>query len=123
MSRGSSIMDSHSKSSSAKWLRGQTRTVRSGDASNATGICRNGWFGGSSALGRKERQVVSDVKLHAVDLSQEPRSRRAVVHWVGFGPAELGYLVLKPGDAFQSPLQLLVVRDHDPSSTISIMPR
>jgi len=57
-------------------------------------------------------EILADRQLHAVDLSEKTRHRRPVIDRIGFGPAQVGRLLVEPGDPVQDRLQLLIVGDH-----------
>jgi hypothetical protein len=68
--------------------------------------CRFLGFGG------QETAILSDIELHPVDLSQESAYGRAIVRGVCLRLPETGYLAVKPVNAIQSRLKLLIVSDH-----------
>ena len=69
------------------------------DANNATAVYGGTCCGDSSFLNRKKTEILSDLELHTVDLRQKSGRRRTVVHRVRLGRAEMGELLLEPGDA------------------------
>ena len=71
----------------------------------------------------QETEIFANLQLHTVDLGEKPGNRCPVVHRIGFRVAQMSCLALKPRNAFQSRLQLLIVCNHVPSRTISTMPR
>ena len=71
----------------------------------------------------QEAEIFSDFELHAVNLGQEAGNGGPVIHRIGLRLAQMRHLVLKPGDAFQSRLELLIVFNHVPSGRISTMPQ
>jgi hypothetical protein len=70
----------------------------------------------------KEADVFAELQLHPVDLGQETGNRGPVIHRVGFRLAEVGDLLLEPGDTVQGRLQLLVIRIHSFSAHSSVLP-
>jgi serine/threonine protein kinase len=86
---------------------------------------RHAWHGsgGSNFFCREKPQVFSDFQLHAINLGQKARSGSPIIDRIRFSVSQVSHLFLEPCDSFVGCLRLPVVRNHDPSGTISTMPR
>jgi len=72
---------------------------------------------------RKHAEILSHVKLHAINLCQKTTDRGAVIYGICLSLPELRHLILKPGDSVHGCLQLLIITDHGVPFTISTIPR
>lgn len=61
---------------------------------------------------RHDAEKPRNLKLHPVNLRQKAGRRRMIVSWVGFQSAQLGNLILKPGDAVHRGLKFLIAGNH-----------
>lgn len=72
---------------------------------------------------RGSSQVISNRKLHSVDLGDETAGGKTVVDRVRLSAAKQGHLLLKPSNTFERRREFRIASYHSSVSTISTIPR
>ena len=70
-----------------------------------------------------DTQILTNFKLHSIDLGEKSGYRCVIVGRVGLGVTQMSDLRLETRDAFERHIEFLVVCDHIASFITSTMPR